>query len=176
MWYSRRGLDEHMQGHGGRAFSLRSSINCGNRLRDIGKRFHFGNHDVGQRLSGLTHHNLGIREKKGMTYRMQARTDTMHFLAMPGLRCGPLRIRQLHHTVGLLHFGTGWCAVFAVQCDIKHTGTKFLCHLCLHLQALLHPRFHTAVVVTYRQEFGCTLCSQQYLARMKRGRLKAPLR
>jgi hypothetical protein len=43
--------------------------------------------------------------------------------------------------------------VFAIQSDIKNTGTKFLRHVSLQLQAFAHPRFDAAVVITNRDHY-----------------------
>ena len=50
----------------------------------------------------------------------------------------------------MLGFSAHRRAVFAIQGDIKHAGTKFLRHFSLQLQAFAHPRFDAAVVIAHR--------------------------
>ena len=39
--------------------------------------------------------------------------------------------RDFFDQMGVLYFTAHWCAVFAIECDIKDTGAKLLRHLGL---------------------------------------------
>jgi hypothetical protein len=59
--------------------------------------------------------------------------------------------------MGMLNFTAYWGAIFTVQGDIKHAGTKLLRHFRLQLQTFAHPHLDTTVVIAYRQKHACGL-------------------
>ena len=81
--------------------------------------------------------------------------------------CGAAR--QSSHQRGMFGLAAHGSPVFAIQGDVKHAGTKLLCHLRLQLQAFLHAGRRTTVVVAHRQHraLAC-LGTQQDVTRVLR--------
>jgi hypothetical protein len=69
----------------------------------------------------------------------------------------------------LIYLTATRCPILAIQSDIKDASAKLLQQLGLQTQAFAHPRLHSAVMVTDRQDAGCSLRTEQDVARMKHG-------
>ncbi len=60
-------------------------------------------------------------------------------------------INKGYNHIYMVNLTTDGCAIFTIECDIKHAGTQLLDHLGLQRQRLAHAHLHAAVVVTHRQ-------------------------
>lgn len=67
-----------------------------------------------------------------------------------------------NHQAGVLHLLPHRSAVFAIQRHVYHASAKLFGQLSLHLQALAHASFHTAVVIAHRQCLYTRLGAEQY--------------
>ena len=116
-------------------------------------RFHLGHHDVTQALTGRAGNDVDIACKSGVVCGVHTRC---HPGSGRGTRC------QRSHQAGMLHLLPHRCTVFAIQRHIHHASAKLFGQLSLHLQALAHASFHTAVVIAHRQCLYTRLGAEQY--------------
>ena len=120
-------------------------------------RFHLGNHEVAEPVSGVARDRGHIICKSGVIDRVYARCDT-------GLRRSVAR--ELCYKSGVGGFGPHGGAIFAIERDIENAGAKLLRHLGLQLQAFAHACLDAAVMIANRQKTGLRLRVEQHFTRM----------
>ena len=140
-------FDQHMQGQ---QAPVPGGVDLQQSLLHLGKRLHFGQHDIGQSVRSGAHNGAHVVCEVGMVYSMHAHADARGCR----LRCVARQrkfVEEFGHRLCLLRLCPNGRAVLAVQRHVHHAMAYFSDQRRLQLQAFAHARRHAAVVVAHRQ-------------------------